>query len=444
MPALRFLAMLTLLSAWGCMTPTRESAAPSQMPRVVLSPPAQAVVQATETLPTLAAIIQPPISTLSTDHQPTETPEPETTPEPAQATHTPAPIVTFSPDYNPLTGQTVDDPAVLDRRPIVVKVSNSPGLVRPQSGLSQADWVFEHYTEAGITRFSALFYGQAPRRVGSVRSARLIDYELAPMYDALLAFSGASIGVDKRIYGSEAVIDLLCRPRQDAEQCRQDVLNAGPVGFIPPSDFVQRAYKGVLFGPPAFIRDESIPVPHNYFVDLWELWARAERDGNGGRPSLRGALTFSDEPPAGGQPSPALEVRYATTVASWKYVPEMGRYRRITDGVPQIDANNDQPIMADNVIVLYAGHYLTDIVESQWRDTVHWSEQITVWPEGEMILWRDGQRYEGRWLRLHRSEPLTFVAHTGDPLPLKRGQTWVQLVRLPDQMNAEREWVRWD
>jgi len=438
----RFMAFAALLSASACMTPARESAAPPPMPRVVLSPLPQMVAQVTEALPTLAAIIQPPTSTPSADERPLSTPT-EATSEP-QASRTPAPIVAFPPDYNPLTGQTVADASTLDRRPVVVKVSNSPGLVRPQSGLSQADWVFEHYTEVGITRFSALFYGQAPRRVGSVRSARLIDYELPAMYDALLAFSGASIGVDKRIYGTDAVVALLCRPRQDAEQCRQDVLNAGPVGVIPPSDFVRRAYKGVLFGPPAFFRDETIPVPHNYFVDLRELWARAARDGNGGRPSLRGALAFSAEPLPGGQPSPALEVRYLTTVARWEYVAEQGRYRRITDGMPQIDANNEQPLMADNVIVLYAGHYLTDIVESQWRDTVHWSAQITIWPEGDMILWRDGQRYEGRWLRLHRSEPLTFVTREGQPLPLRPGQTWVQLVPLPNQMDAEREWVRWE
>jgi len=430
---LRFLALAALLSAWGCMTPARESATPPTLPSVVLSPLAQTVAQADAPLPTLDAIIVPPTTAPSNlDASLQETPP------------TPAPIAAFPPDYNPLTGQRVDDPTTLDRRPIVVKVSNSPGLVRPQSGLSQADWVFEHYTEAGITRFSAIFYGQGPRRVGSVRSARLIDYELPAMYDALLAFSGASIGVDKRIYGSAAVAEALCQDHQDTEQCQQDVLNIGPVGLIPPSDFVQRAYKGVLFGPPIFNRDESIPVPHNYFVDLQELWARAARDGSSGRPSLRGALAFSAAPPPGGTPSPSLEVRYLTTVASWQYDSEAGRYQRSTDGIAQIDANNEQPLMADNVIVLYAGHYLTDIVESQWRDTVHWSAQITVWPRGEMILWRDGQRYTGHWLRANRAEPLSFYDQNGQPLPLRPGQTWVQIVRLPDQMEAEREWVRWE
>jgi hypothetical protein len=80
-------------------------------------------------------------------------------------------------NVNPLTGLEVANPESLNRRPIDVKISNSPAIVRPQSGISEADLVFEHYTEVGITRFSAIFYTNAPQRVGSIRSARLIDYE---------------------------------------------------------------------------------------------------------------------------------------------------------------------------------------------------------------------------------------------------------------------------
>ncbi|HRL10969.1 MAG TPA: DUF3048 domain-containing protein, partial [Aggregatilineales bacterium] len=74
----------------------------------------------------------------------------------------PAPIagalgpVQFPLDVNPLTGLVVDDPAVLQRRPIVAKISNAPPLVRPQAGVGQADLVYEHYAEGGLTRFSAV------------------------------------------------------------------------------------------------------------------------------------------------------------------------------------------------------------------------------------------------------------------------------------------------
>ena len=60
----------------------------------------------------------------------------------------------FAAGINPLTGQPVADPASLNRRPLLVKISNAPPLVRPQAGIGAADLVFEHYAEGGLTRFS--------------------------------------------------------------------------------------------------------------------------------------------------------------------------------------------------------------------------------------------------------------------------------------------------
>ncbi|MEO1289924.1 MAG: DUF3048 domain-containing protein [Chloroflexota bacterium] len=371
----------------------------------------------------------------------TEAVEAEMTEEPCVQIEDAIGPCTYQENVNPLTGLAVDDPATLNRRPIIVKVSNSPALVRPQSGISEADLVFEHYTEVGITRFSAIFLTNAPTRVGSIRSARLIDYELAPMYDALLAFAGASIGVDKRIYGSETIAEGLCAPREDYEQCLAEANIIGPAGFVPPSDFVEQAYKGVLFGAPYFYRDQSLPVPHNLFADLTALWELAETDGNGGRQDLTG-MAFHPEPQ--GDPTGSgiyAQVRYQTTVAEWHYDPETGLYYRSTDGQRHFDANTNQQVSASNVVIIYAGHFLTDIIESQYQDVIHWSAQITVWPEGEAIILRDGVRYEGRWLRPTRPDLMTFVTDEGETIYLKPGNTWFQLVRTPEQMNPENEWV---
>jgi hypothetical protein len=341
---------------------------------------------------------------------------------------------------NPLTGLEVA-PESLNRRPIVVKISNSPALVRPQSGISQADLVFEHYTEVGITRFSAIFYTNTPQRVGSIRSARLIDYELVPMYQGLLAFAGASIGVDKRIYGSEAVAANLCQSREDHEQCLAEANIIGPAGFVPPSDFVERAYKGVLFGSPYFFRDESIPAPHNLFANLEALWQLAASDGHAQRPDLHG-MAFSAEPRGTATGSGIYaQIRYSTTLVEWHYDPATARYYRSTDAQLHFDANTNTQVSASNLVILYAGHYETDIIESQFADTIHWSLQITLWPEGDAVILRDGLRYEGRWLRPTRPDSLSFETNEGEVIYLKPGNTWFQVVQLPEQMNAEREWV---
>lgn len=353
--------------------------------------------------------------------------DPPATPDPAlgvvdpsvfePTTDFPTPIegalgpVHFPLDVNPLTGLSVDDPAVLQRRPLVVKISNAPPLVRPQAGIGQADLVFEHYTEGGLTRFSAIFYSQSPQRIGSIRSARLIDYELTEMYKGLLAYSGGSIGVNQRLESSE---------------------------------FAQRLYMGVLYGLPYYWRDESIPMPHNMFTNAAALWQLAERDGFGVRPLLRGMAFHPDPPPAPASDATRIDIRYRATRVIWDYDAESGLYRRTADGRPHFDANTNTQITAANVVVIYAGHYLTDIIESEWQGNVSYSAQITVWPQGEAELFRDGRRYTGTWVRATRPDLLGLRTHDGELLYFKPGNTWFQLVPLPEQMNPVEEWVTFE
>ena len=40
------------------------------------------------------------------------------------------------------------DPSLLERRPLAIKVANYPRYIRPQSGLTLADNIFEYYIEA--------------------------------------------------------------------------------------------------------------------------------------------------------------------------------------------------------------------------------------------------------------------------------------------------------
>lgn len=314
----------------------------------------------------------------------------------------------FPPNVNPLTGLTIADPAILERHPVVAKISNAPSLVRPQAGIGAADLVFEHYAEGGLTRFSAIFYGQMPERVGSIRSARLIDYELMPMYDGLLAYSGASIGVE-------------------------DLLNT--------SEFVERLYKGVLYGRPYYWRDEDIPVPHNMFTNVQALQDMAIREGVSPAREFHG-MAFDPQPPeeGAGQVN-IIDLRYRATRVRWEYDGESGLYRRFSDGQGHYDANTEQQITAANVVILYADHTFTDIVESEWQGSVSYSIEIKLWFEGDAVLFRDGQRYDGRWVRPTREDLIGLRTSEGKMLYLKPGNTWFQVVRLPEQQEPVEEWL---
>lgn len=300
-------------------------------------------------------------------------------------------------NVNPLTGETVNDPAILARRPLAIKISNYPPIVRPQAGLNSADLVFEHYAEGGVTRFTAVFYGHDADPVGSVRSARFIDLEIPKMYDAAFGYSGSS----------------------------------GPVRqLIAASPFFERVISPD-FGHGGFYRveDPNKAVEHTLFTSTERLRFILGERGLNVPPVFHSQMAFSLNVPAGGLPATVIEVQYAATYAYWSYDTTTNRYLRWTEGVSHTDANTGQQLAFRNVIVLGAHHENTDILE----DLVgggHYSIQIQVWGQGPASIFRDGQRFEGQWRRENPDDMLTFYDLQGNILPLGVGNTFFQLVPL--------------
>ena len=87
----------------------------------------------------------------------------------------------------------------ITRRPLAVMIENSVDA-RPQSGLSNADIVYEAVAEGGITRFMAMFYCDATLTgnlmVAPVRSARIYFVNLVSEYDALYNHVGGAGNCD--------------------------------------------------------------------------------------------------------------------------------------------------------------------------------------------------------------------------------------------------------
>jgi hypothetical protein len=314
---------------------------------------------------------------------------------------TPADMVgpySFPPGVNPLTGLPVDSSDTLNRRPLAIKISNAPDSVRPQAGIGDADLVFEHYVEARLTRFTAIFWTHTPPRVGSVRSARLIDLEIPIMYGALFAYSGASDPIRQRIADSP---------------------------------FAPRAYEGVTTGLPLYFRDPQIDVPHNLFVVPAEVWARAKADGVNTPPDGLGGMAFSTAPPTGTTQAKQVTIDYGPDLVRWEYDPAAGRYLRFSDGEPHRDANTGQQVTAANVVLLYAPHREdTTIVESEWQGKKDYSIEIQLWTSGPATLFRDGHLVQGFWMRGTKEDTLSFWADKGgtQSLYFKPGNTWFEVV----------------
>ncbi|UCC51946.1 MAG: DUF3048 domain-containing protein [Anaerolineaceae bacterium] len=321
--------------------------------------------------------------------------EPEATPLPAGWL---GPL-NFPSDVNPLTGETAEDPALLERRPIAIKVSNYPELVRPQAGLNNADLVFEHYAEGGATRFTAVFYSKDAHTVGSVRSARIIDFEIPVMYDAAFGYSGAA-GANKERF---AVVDWYDR-------------------IISPD-----------FGHGGFYRaepeDADTDFWHTMFTDTYRLRDILQERGLDVAPVYQNGMVFSEDPPPGGTPAKQIEIGYRGNYVTWWYDSSLGRYFRWNDGERHNDANRGEQLNFKNIVVISAEHVDTAIPETEVRQGAP-SIEIQIWGEGPATIFRDGQRFEGSWLRNDPKDMLTFTDLEGNILPLSQGNTWFQLVPL--------------
>ncbi|MFK7801239.1 MAG: DUF3048 domain-containing protein [Anaerolineae bacterium] len=303
----------------------------------------------------------------------------------------------FGDNRNPLTGEEVD-PSRLQRRPLAVKISNSPPLyVRPQSGLNDADLVFEHITEGSLTRLTMIVYGDNPEKMGPIRSARLIDVELPAMYDAALVYSGASTGVNNKLFASDF---------------SERILGAGNIGY--------------------YRTGENKPTEHTLYGNPVGLREALDSKGENRAPSFGKRMSFSSEAPPGGSSASQISLNFIWENVTWTYDAATNRYYRYAAGVPHNDGNTNQQVSTTNIVVPFINHVDDpNICEEIRNNACHLlSVEIQLWGSGSVAIFRDGQRYDGTWKREARNDMLTFYDESGTQIPLQIGNSWVELMSI--------------
>jgi hypothetical protein len=305
----------------------------------------------------------------------------------------------FPKNVDPLTGLTVADPAILNRRPVMVKVSNFPREGRPHAGLSKADIVFDYSTGGGWNRYLALYYGQDSEQVGPIRSGRYVDQWLASMYQGVLGMMFA--------YEPEynEIIGRIGEPR---------VIN-GTVSTCPA------------------ICDKKIGISEiNWFANTAELtkyYAKSAGATNS-KPNLDG-MVFNTTPPLGGKAATELTVHFGgNNEGLWKYDSTQKRYLRWIDNqvnattystIPQVDRNTNEQLAFSNVILVFASYTTLNK-----KDSMH--KVALVGEKGKALIFRDGQVYEGIWKGVSGYSPLQFFDANNSPLELQPGNTWISIM----------------
>ncbi len=286
----------------------------------------------------------------------------------------------------PLTGEEAPGDKVITRRPISVKIENSP-QARPQWGLQKADVVYESVAEGGITRFNAIFHSDQSGEVGPVRSARLSDITIVPQYDALFAFSGASSTVGGRVRAA------------GLPNLSQDVGVSAP-----------------------YYRKPGKAGPHNLWGVLDKLLVEAEGRGMRMKSEVR-PLQFDRHAKEETVTVTEIDIPFSdANRVKWTYDKKQGVYLRVNNGSTHNDAETGQQVSAKNVVVMWAKYSTAS--RDKFGSTTY---DIALTGKGQATIFRNGERLDGTWTADGKNPP-RFVDKDGNPIKLAVGNTWMQVV----------------
>ncbi len=314
-----------------------------------------------------------------------------------------APTTTPSPTPVPLvpapTDGVLESPAAAERPVIAVMIDDAPAA-RPQSGLAEADILFQAPAEGGIPRYMALYQSGVAPSIGPIRSSRLYFVGWAAAWNPLYAHVG----------GAPNALAAL------------DAMNGTSIWNA--DEFRWAAYMP---------RITTRVAPHNVYSSSQQLDDLAARLGVPPAPSP--AWTFVDPAPPAARPAGgSLVVPYPAGVISYAYDPSTDRYLRSVDGAPEIDPGTGARVAPYDVVVVYVqvGPLLN--APGQATNQAKGRLEIGYTGSGQALVLRDGIAIEARWNKASDTAPLLLTQaagpNAGAPIPLVRGQIAIQVVPI--------------
>ncbi|KAA3635438.1 MAG: DUF3048 domain-containing protein [Armatimonadetes bacterium] len=303
-------------------------------------------------------------------------------------TTVPAPTTTATPAPNiadTVNGLEADESSV-QRRAVVIKIDNHSNA-RPQSGLMDADLVYEILVEGGLTRFAAVFHQSDLDYVGPVRSGRPTDVGVVKPLDAPFQISGAQPWV-------------------------QDIFKA-------------EGLKMVYDNGTTTWREHHRSAPHNLYSSTYLI--RDYADGRG----------WSDESPGNvfsfGDPTPTSGT--ATNIElDWSDHPDVRwvwngeTYERFNGSVPHkwVTEDGEDGIVTTPMIVVLVGRRYTASPSGK-GSSVPATDTVG---SGTAIVFRDGGVIEGTWQRDRNDVPFELSDASGNDIVLPASKMWIAI--FPD------------
>ncbi len=287
---------------------------------------------------------------------------------------------------SPLNGMPVEDPTLLDRKVIGVKVDNH-WRARPQSGIEQADAIIEIVVEAGLTRFIALFHDSDSEWVGPMRSGRPTDGTMLAPLNGALAFSGAQSWVQSRLVNNGVPL----------------------IGDL---------------GVPVTRRWSERRAPHNLYGNTVEMRAVAEQRGLDQTPP---EPLFTWGPLNAAADAVAEDIFFDWTDSidiTWQW--DGTQYLRFVGDDPHSwrsqDGETEEQVAADTLVVLMAERYFA-CPSGSGSCVPAWDTEGT----NRAMVFAGGQYVEGTWARDDLTEWFTLTTDDGTEIVVPPGRMWIMV-----------------
>jgi hypothetical protein len=279
---------------------------------------------------------------------------------------------------SPLTGRDLD-PSLASRPVTAIMIENSPEA-RPQSGLVDADMVFEAVAEGGITRFIALYQESQPSYIGPIRSARPYYVDIARTFDAAYIHAGGS----------------------DDALARIDELGIKDMSAFENSS--------------TYFRVDNRDAPHDLYSDM----ARIDtlRTSKGFTTST--FTPWKHKADTAQTPSARtinLSISSAFYNPSFSYDASTNSYLRDNGGSPHLDEKTQKQVQPKVVIAL---------VTTKGQDGIYSTYRMT--GSGEARIFQDGIVSNVTWTKEAPNAQFVFKDKNGLEFVFNKGQVWMSLV----------------
>ncbi|MDV6377734.1 DUF3048 domain-containing protein [Sporosarcina sp. GW1-11] len=283
----------------------------------------------------------------------------------------------------PFTGEQITEG--LQNRPIVATINNHP-LARPQSGIAEADQVYEFLAEGNVTRFAAIFQSEIPNQMGPIRSAREYFVDFADGMDAFFIAHGYS---------------------PDAKK----LLDGGVVDHV----------NGMQYDGSLFERSSDRKAPHNSYISKEHIEEAFEKTNASEKISKTPTFSFlkPEESDKIGDIASSITVSYSSDprfISTYRYDEEKNRYYRSVNGIDTVDKLNERRVELSNVVVMEMDH---QTVDQQGRLA------INLQSGGNAMLFHEGITREIEW---ENRDGFLIPIEQGVPVKLTVGRTWIHIV----------------